>query len=262
MAQLTNVPPAQTALRLERRRSFSLGVNIALDDDTYANLTDHALTFVMAQPAWKGGAVVITEALTLPNPTGGEALLVLQATDLDIVAGEYPYAITMLTDEGYSLTLVKGDATVEDNTDPATAGVYAGGAAAQTITLTLQQNNTLTVKLATTSPPDISIAAVEQLEYWEAPRAYFTGSYPHLILHLALPGPGNLGGTAPSVDNVPPGSVLAVIWDGADWKIGDTVVTVRPTARTDIVIHLIDPIGTATVPGWALLNDLFDQLVA
>jgi hypothetical protein len=73
---------------------------------------------------------------------------------------------------------------------------------------------------------------------------------------------GGGGGASPTLANIPAGSTITVYWDGTAWKYAGVTVTARPTARTDVTVDFIDPVGTATPPAWALTGDLFDQVTA
>jgi hypothetical protein len=109
--------------------------------------------------------------------------------------------------------------------------------------------------------PQLAINAVNPLPYWADPTVQIEPGYPVQRMTFGIPVPSDTGAGGPTLANLPPGVVLVVTWDGTDWKIGDTVVAARPTARTDIVIHLIDPVGDAVQPAWALPGDIFDQVV-
>ena len=125
MAMLSNSPLQLTSLRLEARKSYSLGLWFKLSEGRgVVDLTGATITFTMAQPKHLGGAVVITEDADLVNAAVGYARLSLQALDLDLEEGAYPYSIRWLGPNGYSLVVVKGEAEIVDNTDPATDNVY------------------------------------------------------------------------------------------------------------------------------------------
>lgn len=259
--QLSNVPPQRIPLRIAARRTFTLGVDLRLADGTIADLTDHLFIFYLRKPRHLGGGAVLSQPMDSVS-VEGRAQLLLTGLQLDLPEAEYDWAISMQTEHDYNALIAVGSALVEDNPTVVPAEDYDGLGTEFTLTMAMDQQNRLTVTLNHLLPPSIEIAPIEQLQYWETPRATFEGAYPKQILHLALPGPGNGEGLgAPSLDNIPPGSVIAVLWDGTDWKIGSTVVTTRPTARTDITIHLIDPIGSAFMPGWVISNDIFDQVV-
>lgn len=65
----------------------------------------------------------------------------------------------------------------------------------------------------------------------------------------------------PTIPSVPSGSVVAIFWDGTSWNYGGEAVTARPAELADDTINFIDAIGTAVPPGWAIVNDIFDQVI-
>lgn len=259
MVQLTNVPPAATSLRLAREQSFSLAVQFLLADGQAADLTDHDLTFIMAQPSYAGGTVVLQQLFTLTDPTEGWAQLDLQADDMAVAEGAYQFAVTLVTEENYSAVVVNGEVEVVSFPVPAAGPDYAGSGAPMTATLTLQENNRITLSLTNVLPPNIT-ASVKQVESWQGAQVNVTGAYPLQHFEFELPGPGHDVG-APSYDNLPPGTVCMIHWNGTDWTVGATTVTSRPTARTDVYMHFIDGVGTSPgLPAWAISNDLYDKV--
>ena len=71
----------------------------------------------------------------------------------------------------------------------------------------------------------------------------------------------DLSGTLTAAQLVP-GTPIYVFFDGANWTdAANTVLTARPTSRTDIPIVLVDTTsaGSATIPGWALQHDFVLQ---
>lgn len=51
-----------------------------------------------------------------------------------------------------------------------------------------------------------------------------------------------------------PGTVFEVVYNGTNWLYAGTVVTSRPTNRTDLVMQCVNAIDT-TVPSWAIAGD-------
>ncbi len=51
-----------------------------------------------------------------------------------------------------------------------------------------------------------------------------------------------------------PGTTFDVIYDGTDWRYAGSVVSARPTARTDLIMQCVNPVD-ATVPAWAITGD-------
>lgn len=144
---LTNSPSQLQMWRLEARKSFSLGVQFVDSRELGIDVTGCTVTFVLAQPDWRGGAVVLTSDLGLVDPETGVCRLDLQADDLDLAAGEYWATLTMLTSEGYSAAVVKIHLEVVGNSDTAT-GTYDGDGWTTGITVKLGERQQLQVKMS------------------------------------------------------------------------------------------------------------------
>lgn len=145
---LTNSPSRLTMWRLEARRSFSLGVTFVDSNGAGLPVTGCTATFVLAQPPWKGGAVLLTRELDLLDPDTGVCRLNLQAADLDLAAEEYPATITLLTSEGYSAAILSSVVEISDNPDASTTGVYDGFGFSTGITVKLGERQQLTVSVS------------------------------------------------------------------------------------------------------------------
>ena len=127
MGTLGNTPRSQTMLRLEARKSFAFGIQfLKAETETPIGLTGATVRLVIAQPKYKGGAVVLTKTATILDPALGLVQFALQATDLNMAEGEYPYAVTLVPSSGYSTLVLKGVVDVQENTDSSTTGTYTG----------------------------------------------------------------------------------------------------------------------------------------
>lgn len=127
MGALGNTPRSQTVLRLEARKSFAFGLQFKLkSDETPIDLTGATVRLVLAKQPYAGGDVLFTKTATLLDAELGLAQFELQALDLDLAEGEYPFAVTLVSALGYSTPIMKGVFDVAENADPSTAGTYAG----------------------------------------------------------------------------------------------------------------------------------------
>lgn len=71
----------------------------------------------------------------------------------------------------------------------------------------------------------------------------------------AASGVASLGANGLAVlSEVAPGTTFDVVYDGTNWSYAGTVVTARPTSRTDIVMQCVNAVD-ATVPAWAIAGD-------
>jgi microcystin-dependent protein len=187
---VTNTPNQVTPLVLERARSFALRMSFILIDDTVVDLTGGTITFTMLQPVRKGTATVLTKDATLVSPDAGYAVLDLQAAELDLQPGVYPYSITYIDADAYSATVVKGETTIISNTDPLTANVY------DALALDVQLGfDNVVVTVNHLQAPKLTVGAVVTLAYGTPAGASIRGGYPHQILDLSLPaGPAGVVG--------------------------------------------------------------------
>ncbi|QYC53803.1 minor tail protein [Microbacterium phage EugeneKrabs] len=121
MAYTGNSPVDEVVLRLQARKSFSLGVWIADQNDNPLDITGCTLRFVarksVPSTVIDDGDNLVTNSVAVVNaPTLGYAIFSFQASELDWTPGEYLFAI-VLSDEGYSATIVQGHIELEQNTE-------------------------------------------------------------------------------------------------------------------------------------------------
>lgn len=119
MAYIGNSPEQQTILRLEQRKSFALSLWFMDSNRRPADLTGCTVRLVVKTPPFaddpEDGANLITnDVAEFPDPTQGFARFELQAAELNLAGGEYPFVIVLISD-GYSSVVVKGYIAVEVN---------------------------------------------------------------------------------------------------------------------------------------------------
>lgn len=117
MSTIGNSPTQSTLLRLEARKSFSLGLHFVDPDKQPVNITTSQIRLVSKRRPFgsnDSNNLVLNGEATLVNPTLGYARIDLQAVDLDWPAGTYPFVI-VLVNEGYSSVIVKGELDIQDN---------------------------------------------------------------------------------------------------------------------------------------------------
>ena len=152
MAQLVNTPRSETLLRLEARKSFSFALRIADGNGRPFDLTGAALELSVRRRRDPKNLITNSTAVIGGAASAGYARFNLQASDLDLSEGEYPFAITLL-DEGYSSVLVRGTLEIVENpADLGVSGKYEGGVAASALELTLQ-GQTIVVQTGLVRPP-------------------------------------------------------------------------------------------------------------
>ena len=135
MAQLGNTPNDTVTLRLQARKSFSLGLWI--QDRAKHPMDIAGATFrIVMRPANRiplssdDASNLITNDLgVLVSPGLGFLRFNLQASDLDHKPGEYNFDIVMISG-GYSSVIVQGVVELEQNTEfSSTAETYEGSEA-------------------------------------------------------------------------------------------------------------------------------------
>jgi hypothetical protein len=133
MSYLSTSPEAQTVIRLEARKSFSLALWIMDFMGHALDITDCQLrmvvrkNFVASDPGDAANLIISSDAF-LSAPEKGYARFDIQASELDHPAGEYQYAVVLVA-SGYSAVILEGVIDLAANTefssvdDSFTAGV-------------------------------------------------------------------------------------------------------------------------------------------
>lgn len=169
--KLTNSPPRNTILRLEARKSFSFVVKFDDDHCAPVDLTDCTVsmdwvTTLIRNPQPSDFKRVLAE---IDDPPSGECRFDLQAADLDLKPGSYPYTLTLLTDSGYSLVFDKGELDIQSNTESnALTSTYPDGDPTIAIDVTLKGQNVVCVTLSSALPPNTVILNESQIAKLQA----------------------------------------------------------------------------------------------
>ncbi len=120
MATLSNTPQQPALLTLAARKSFSFTVQFLDADDRPLNLSGASASFTIGEQAYSA-----TPILTQPASAviGSEALALfnLQASQLDLVPGPYPFEIVVTTN-GYSSIAVNGELEIEESYEVGSLG--------------------------------------------------------------------------------------------------------------------------------------------
>ena len=122
MAYTGNSPSESTVLRLEARKSFAFSVHITDDRGRPLDITDAGLRMVMKKEpldnldtADMKNLIQNSDAEIVDGPAGIFRFN-LQASELNHLPGEYPYAMVLYY-QGYSSVIVKGVTELEANTE-------------------------------------------------------------------------------------------------------------------------------------------------
>ncbi|QDF16985.1 minor tail protein [Microbacterium phage YellowPanda] len=121
MAYTGNSPVDEVVLRLQARKSFSLGVWVVDSNDKPLDVTGCILRFVARKKVTSGiiddsGNLVTNSQAIVMAPTLGYFAFNFQAAELNWTPGEYEFAV-VLSDEGYTATIIRGVIQLEQNTE-------------------------------------------------------------------------------------------------------------------------------------------------
>lgn len=161
MAKLGSSPEDALVLRLEQRKSFALRTVFRQADGRDVDLTGCAVTLdwlhdlsKLRRPEQVTAADVTTVAADLADAARGVAVLNVQAADLALAPGGYPFSLTLRTADGYSVVVAKGELQVQPNPELASAGeVFAAGGTLQELAIALRGAAVLRVTVGAIVPP-------------------------------------------------------------------------------------------------------------
>ena len=157
MGEILNELPGGTVIRVEARKSFQFGLWIKDHNGRALDVTGATARIVVKQPR-KSTADdtdnLIANSLAEPfYPTMGYLRFNLQASDLALKAGEYPYSI-VLWESGYSSVLVKGTFVVLENTEfDSVNESYTSPTSASALQVLLRGRNVVAVRTGPTLAP-------------------------------------------------------------------------------------------------------------
>lgn len=113
MASLSNIPSSPTLMQLAARKSFSFTVQFLDSNEAPLNIEDASASFTIGEQAYSDTPVLTQQASTIVVSTG-IALFNLQASQLDLTPGIYPFEIVLLK-EGYSSIAINGELEIEES---------------------------------------------------------------------------------------------------------------------------------------------------
>lgn len=160
MAYVGNSPAKETILRLEARKSFSFSLSVRDEYRRPINLTGSNIRIVMKQAPLDsadvddGDNLIAEPDAALVAPAQGLARIDIQAADLNWPVGEYPFAIVLLTPNGYSTVLIKGLVDLVQNTEfNSLASLFETVAPTQELEVLLRGNTVVDVVVGTAQQP-------------------------------------------------------------------------------------------------------------
>lgn len=160
MAYLGNSPGKETILRLEARKSFSFSLAVKDEQRRAIDLTGASIRIVMKQlpldsaDADDGDNLIAEPDAVMTAAELGLSRIDIQAADLNWPTGEYPFAVVLVDDGGYSTVLVKGQIDLVQNTEfNSLASLFS----------TANPSQRLEVLLRGTTAVDVIVGTAQQL---------------------------------------------------------------------------------------------------
>ena len=146
MATIGNSPQEKTIIRMEARKSFSLGLLLRTEVNAAIDVTNAVITLVISKRNPDNSVVpVIDMTAEHVAPAAGHVRFEIQASDTDLEVREYYMTITMRKD-GYSSVLAKGVAEILPNTETvSTAHEYDGVPDTSTLAVWLKRRNVIKI---------------------------------------------------------------------------------------------------------------------
>lgn len=126
---LGNTPRKEINFFVEANRSFAFAVAFIKPDGTLYGLTSQSARLVISD--------VVNTLASIIDQTHSWMQFNLQAQDLVLEPGVYPYDLTLTPLSGYTVPLFKGTFEVGSNVDLDTSNVYTGLVVEPTITITM-----------------------------------------------------------------------------------------------------------------------------
>ena len=146
MATIGNSPQEKTIIRMEARKSFSLGLLLRTEVNAAIDVTNAVITLVISKRNPDNSVVPVIDMIAEHiAPAAGHVRFEIQASDTDLEIREYYMTITMRKD-GYSSVLAKGVAEILPNTESdSTAHEYDGVPDTSTLAVWLKRRNVIKI---------------------------------------------------------------------------------------------------------------------
>lgn len=114
MGTLRNIPSQTTLLTLATRKSFSFTVQFLDDVDRPLSLQDASVSFTIGQQSAHSDTPILTQQASTIVADKAVALFDLQASQLNLTPGTYPYEV-VVTVGGYSSIAVSGELEIVES---------------------------------------------------------------------------------------------------------------------------------------------------
>jgi len=113
VAVLSNAPTQPALLQLAARKSFSFTVQFLNENEVPLPLTGAGVSFTIGEQAYSATPILTQQAAEILE-SSGIALFNLQASQLDLTPGIYPFEIVTSV-EGYSSVAVNGELEIVES---------------------------------------------------------------------------------------------------------------------------------------------------
>ena len=168
--KLSSSPDEQLVLRLEQRKSFSFAVVFRQQNGKPVDITGATLTLdflanlaKLQRPEEILPIDIVTVAATILEPAFGAARFNVQADDLALAPGNYPYTITLRTAAGYSLVVAKGEIELQLNVEHDSQWqTYPDNASVDTLDVTLRGRQVVRLLVGAQIPPKMNWMSDEE----------------------------------------------------------------------------------------------------
>lgn len=141
---LGNTPRKETNFAVEASKSFAFRMSFK-DRKGPLDLTGCAIRLVAASGSARGQVEVLNK--TIEGGPSGIVTFKLQAADLALPPGSYPYDVTLIPNSGYSTPIVKGYIEVGSNTDLEDSNVYTDVSTGTGVTAILEEGDVVQITI-------------------------------------------------------------------------------------------------------------------
>lgn len=144
---LGNTPRTETNFAVEASKSYAFGIRFLRTDKSYVDMTKVEVRLVISESAYRGGSELVVATASPIHPRSGTVQFRLQAEDLALNPGSYPYDITLIPASGYSTPILKGVFEVGSNADVDASNIYAHVQSGSDITAVLDDSDLIEITI-------------------------------------------------------------------------------------------------------------------
>lgn len=164
MALLSNSVLTPVTIRLEQRKSFTFSASIKVEPDTPADITGCSFRLVV-QRSKHPYDTVIESAPAVIDVATGYIRFDLQASELDLDPGAYPYVVVLISPDKYSRVIIKGNVEVLANPEmDSVYDIYDVGVPLEGIDVYLRGDHAVTVRTGLVLPPGYGLLSDQDKE--------------------------------------------------------------------------------------------------